>query len=406
MTDHKHIVIIGGGFGGVHAARSLVASGAHKHSTITLISNKSYFEYYPGLYRVVTGASPIEVCIPLEEMLPKEISIAVDTVVSFDTDHKKIITEGAGTFSYDICILAVGSETAYYGIPGIADLAYGFRSVAEAVKLKNHLVSLFEEHMHPSVPEQVSHFHVVIVGGGATGVEVAGDISLFMEELSKRHKIDTSFITIDLIHASNRLVPQLPPKASEKIEQRLRSLGINIYLNRTLLREELETVYMKGMSLESKTVVWTAGTQPHRLLKLLTKATFSPKGKIVVDDYLQAVGVDGMYVIGDAVERPESGLAQGALQHGAYVGKHIGALLDEKILRPFVPQKTAFAIPVGGSWGIFTMGSFVFSGRIAYMVRHLIDFMYFKDVVSVQKLFSLFFEGFKYRNDRYEKTQS
>lgn len=405
MTDHKHIVIIGGGFGGIHAARALVSSGAHKHASITLISNKSYFEYYPGLYRVVTGASPIEVAIPLEEMVPKEVSISVDTVVTFDTDNKKIITEGAGSVSYDICILAIGSETAYYGIPGIADLSYGFRSVAEAVKLKNHLVSLFDEHMHPSVPEQVSHFHIVVVGGGATGVEVTGDISLFMDELSKRNNVDASFVTIDLIHASNRLVPQLPPKASEKIEERLRKLGINIYLNRTLLKEELETVYMKGMSLESKTVVWTAGTQPHRLLKLLTKATFSPKGKIVVDEYLKATGLDGVYVIGDAVERPESGLAQGALQHGAFVGKHIAKLLANETTKPFVPDKLAFVIPVGGSWAIFNMGSFVWTGRLAYFLRHIIDFMYFKDVVSVSKLFSLFFEGFKYRNDRYEKTE-
>jgi NADH dehydrogenase len=405
MTDHKHIVIIGGGFGGIHAARSLIASGAHKHASITLISNKSYFEYYPGLYRVVTGASPIEVAIPLEEMLPKEVSISVDTVITLDTDNRKIITEGAGSVSYDICILAIGSETAYYGIPGIQDLAYGFRSVAEAVKLKNHLVSLFDEHMHPSVPEQVSHFHVVIVGGGATGVEVAGDISLFMDELSKRNSVDASFVTIDLIHASNRLVPQLPPKASEKIEERLRKLGINIYLNRTLLKEELETVYMKGMSLESKTVVWTAGTQPHRLLKLLAKATFSPKGKIVVDEYLRAAGLDDVYVVGDAVERPESGLAQGALQHGAFVGTHIGKLLVNQTTKPFVPKKLAFVIPVGGSWAIFTMGSFVWTGRLAYFLRHIIDFMYFKDVVSVSKLFSLFFEGFKYRNDRYEKTE-
>jgi NADH dehydrogenase FAD-containing subunit len=141
-------------------------------------------------------------------------------------------------------------------------------------------------------------------------------------------------------------------------------------------------------------------------LKLLTKATFSAKGKIVVDEYLQAFGMEGLYVIGDAVERPESGLAQGALQHGAYVGKHIGCTLAEKPVKPFVPETVAFAIPVGGSWGIFNMGSFILTGRLAYMIRHVIDFMYFKDVVSVQKLFSLFFEGFKYRNDRYEKTES
>jgi NADH dehydrogenase len=275
------------------------------------------------------------------------------------------------------------------------------------MKLKNHLVSLFDAHMHPNIQEAVSHFHIVIVGGGATGVEVAGDISLFMDELSKRNKIDPSFVTIDLVHANNRLVPQLSVKASKLVEQRLRNLGINIYLNRTLVREDLETVYMKGMSLESKTVIWTAGTQPHRILQHIEGAVFSSKGKIVVDEYLKAINVEGIYVLGDAVERPESGLAQGAYQHGDFIGNHIKEVLsEEKTYTVFKPQKTAFVIPIGGSWAIFDTGFILISGWFAYTIRHIIDFLYFSKVVSVQKLFSLFIEGFKYRNDRYERTES
>ncbi|MES2416077.1 MAG: FAD-dependent oxidoreductase [Patescibacteria group bacterium] len=392
------ILIIGGGFGGIIAARELAKkkTGAQ----IKLVSNKNYFEYYPALYRIVTGASPIEVCVPLDEILPKSIEIDVDKIISIDLSLKKATSESGSIYTYDILIMALGSETTYFGLPGIQDFSLGFKSINEALRLKGHIANLFVEHEHPSTSEFVSHFHVVIVGGGPSGVEVAGDLSVHLKHLAKTHKVDPSFITIDLIESNPRLIPTLPEKVSKKILARLRSLGVNVYLNRFLMKEELEQVYMKDMSLQAKTVIWTAGTQINKIFSTIVGLTFAKNKRVEVDEYLQAKGFQDVYVIGDAAATEYSGLAQTAIYDGEYVAQVIARKLKNKKVQIYEPKKTAFAIPIGENWGVFSTGSFAIYGFFAYIIRHMIDFMFFSNILSCRKFLSLYFEGWKYRKDQ------
>ncbi len=395
MPERK-ILILGGGFGGIIAARELARKNL-KNTHITLLSNKNYFEYYPALYRVVTGASPIEVCVPLSEVLPKKVECNVDAVKEVNVAEKFVTGESGSAYHYDDLIIALGSETTYFGLPGIEDLSLGFKSVNEALRLKNHLAKLFEEHQHPSQGEMVAHFHIVIVGGGPSGVEVAGDLSVHMQKLAKEYKVDPSFITIDLIESGGRLIPSIPPASSARVLARLRKLGINVFLNRFVVKEEIEQVYMKDMSLQAKTLIWTAGTQLNRLISTIQGLSFAKNKRVEVDEYLGAKGTDSVYIIGDAAATPYSGLAQTAIYDGEYVADVIAARTKGREPKKYKPKKTAFSIPVGDNWGVFVMGPFRMYGYPAYIMRHMIDFMFFSGVLSVKKLFSLFFEGWKYR---------
>jgi NADH dehydrogenase len=393
----KRVLIVGGGFTGVETARKLQNCAGGKLS-ITLISNKSYFEYYPALYRLITGASPIEVCVPLTDMIPKGVNIVLDSVTGVDLSNKKVTCASGATYEADYLVLAVGSETTYFGLPGLSTLSFGFKSAKEAMNLKRHLHLLFAEHANPDIREMVAHFHVIVVGGGPTGCEVAGDLVSYLEMLARHYGVDPSFITVDLIESFSRLAPALPPKASERILKRLHSLGVNVFLNRKLESEEVESVFLKDMTMKSKTVIWTAGTKIHSLYEAIPGMTFSEKKRVLVDEYLQIVGHENIFVGGDAAATAYGGLAQTAIYDGRYIADQIIRDAKGKLLKAYVPKKTAFAIPVGTGWAVVVAGPIKIYGSFAYFIRHMIDFAYFVKILSLPKLFSLFFEGWKYRS--------
>ncbi len=398
MQQKKKVVIVGGGFGGIRTARAL---DRYRDSLdVILISDKTYFEYYPALYRLVTGASPIEACVSLEEMLSgTETLIVHDKIVSVDSTQKSCTGASGETYHGDALVLALGSQTAYFNIPGLPDLSFGFKSVHEALELKKHLHDLFVSCKDSLKDELVSHFHVVIVGGGASGVEVAGDMSAFLKKIAKKHNVTPSFVTIDIVEAAPRLIAQMPEKVSGRIEARLRKNGVNIFLNRALVREEVEGVYMKDMSLDAKTVIWTAGTEVNPLYKTISGFSFNQKGRVLVNEYLEAKNISGVYIVGDGADTPYTGLAQTAIHNADFVAKDIGRILvGNKKRSVYEPRKTAFVIPVGDDWAIFSYKQFMFSGWFAYLLRHVVDFQFFARTVSISTLFAIFFRGWKYRS--------
>lgn len=389
------VIIVGGGFAGIAAARSLARSGVHLN--ITLISNKSYFEYFPAIYRVVTGAAPIEVCVPLGEMLRGNIDIVIDPIVKIDAE-KKVVTGKSGIeYEADFIVLALGSETAYFDIPGFAELSYGFKSVGEALKLKEHIESLFTQKINSPVTEVTSRFQIIIVGAGPSGVEAAGDLIRRLEKLAIKNKIDPSFITIDVIERASHVLPSIHPHASERAHLRLRSLGVNVFLNRTLLAEEIEQVYLKDMTIKSKTVIWTAGTRINHLYNSIPKIQLSEKKRVLVNEYLEMVGFDGVYVVGDGAGTQYSGLAQTAITDGKFVAGDIERRIRNLKRKHYESGKVGYVIPIGHNWALMSFGGIRLYGIFAYWVRHMIDFFYFARILSPHKLFSLFFEGWKYR---------
>lgn len=388
-TTHT-IVIVGGGFAGIQAALKLKKSKC-SNVKIIVINNKHNFEYYPGLYRVVMDHSPIEVCVPYELIFRNTgIEIVYTTIVSVDTVQKKIFGIHDEIYSYDSLILGLGSETNYFNLPGLDTLSFGFKSVKEALTLKNHIHDLFKEHDHPSQEELVSHFHVVIVGGGASGVELAGDLVSHLKIMAKFHGINPSLVTIDIIEASSRLLPALPESVSETALVRLRSLGVNVFLNRALIKEEIEQVYLKDMSMKSKTVIWTAGTKTNHLYGEIKNFEFGKGGRVIVDEYLQAKNCENVFIVGDGASTPYAGLAQTAIFDGRYVASVIEARLLGKTPKKYTPKKNSYAIPVGQGWGIVLLGDFLMMGRVAWWIRHIIDVRFFLSILPFSYVWKMY----------------
>lgn len=386
-------IIIGGGFAGTEIARKLADEGV---SNVTLISNKTYFEYYPAFYRVVTGIAPIEVCIPLSEMVPKEVDLIFEHIKSVDLEKKEVTSSKGHVYKADYIIMALGSQTSYFNIKGLVEHSFGFKSIGEATELKNHIKNLFIN-KKTATDDMVSTFQVVIVGGGPSGVEVAGDLTEYMKHLAKKHDVEPSFITIDIIERGNRLIGATHEHASNAALGRLRELGVNVFLNREVMAEDVENILMGDMSLKTKTVIWTAGTTVNELYSTTKGLEFTERRRVKVNEYLEADGFENIYIAGDGAGTKNSGLAQTAIYDGNFIAKDIVKKIKNKDRKKYIPKEVDYIIPIGKNWAIMSFGKFHIFGRLAYFARHMVDFLYFAKNLSPQKTFNLFLKGRKYR---------
>src|SRR3990172_1094726 len=394
----KKIVIVGGGFGGIRAVLDL-SRNLPKDSKIILISDRRHFEYYPSLYKVASGLSPLEVCIPLAEIFKnKNVEVIKDRVMNADFSKKTLEGESGSNYGFDILILALGSETAYFNIEGLKELAFSFKSINEALKLKRHLHELFESHLVATKEEAVSSLEILVVGGGATGVELAGELSFYMQKIARSHKIDPSLITIDLIEAAGRVMPMMPEDVSKRILGELRRCGVNVFLNRAVMREDIEQVFLKDMTLKTKTVIWTAGAKTNSIYSQIGGLELDKKGRVIVDEYLQPAlsavegpkGLKDIFVIGDAAATPYAGLAQTAIHDGSYVARNICKHLLGGKMEVYNPHKVAYIIPVSPNWAAAIVGRLRFYGIFSVWLRRVVDLRFFLSVLPLVKALDVF----------------
>lgn len=399
MNDSKkmpRIVVVGGGFGGIEVVKSLKGAPAH----VMLVTKTPTFEYYPALYKLVTGALPIEVSVPIQTIVPAT-EIMYGTYTGVDQLRQVIMVttpDGTSTeIAYDYLVLALGSETNFFNIKGLPELSYSFKSVDAALRLKQHFCDLFARAKDLPKEIVVSMLHVLIVGGGPSGVELAGDLRSYLTNVAVDFGVDPSLVTIDLIEANNRVLPTLPSKVSALAEARLRKMGVNIFVNRSLAEQEVEEVILKDMSVNSQTVIWTAGTRINSAFSTIPGATLDERKRIVVSDTLSLPNDNHVFVIGDGAATPYSGLAQTAIDHGEFVGDTIQRLIHNKQPRTYKPKRPSFVIPIGTNWALFARGNVVMTGFIPWILRSAVDFRYFTHIVPLSHVFAVFQKGKKYR---------
>lgn len=389
----KKIVIVGGGFGGIRCALDLAKKNL-KDAKIVLISDKPHFEYHASLYRVVTGRSPLEVCVPLFEIFGgKNVEIVEDLIIDADLKNKIIKGESGSRYSFDFLVLALGSETAYFDIPGMEALCFSFKSIKDALALKRHIHNMFEACKAGGVVRGVCALHIVVVGGGASGTELAGELALYAKKLARKHKIDPSLPTIDIVEASRRLLPGLPPDISETVKKRLHSLGVNVFLNRSIVKKEIEDVYLKDMIMKTKTVVWAAGVRPNFLFSKIQGLFPDKSGRVIVDEHLQAEGRENVFIVGDGAATVFSGMAQTALADGKYAADAIRRKIKGKNVPVYRPKRPSYAVPAGSGWAAVLFGSLRLYGRAGWMVRRLADLRFFLSILPFGKALTAFRAG-------------
>ena len=362
---------------------------------ITLISDKPHFEYHAALYRVVTGRSPLEVCIPLREIFEgRNIELLEDAAVSIDFNSRVLKGSSGSRHSYDHLVLALGSETAYFDIPGLKELSYGFKSINEAIRLKRYLHELFKNDKLKSADKN-NLAHIVVVGGGASGVELAGELSVYVKKLAAKHKFDRSLVKIDLVEAASKILPSMPKDFTERIEKRLKELNVNIIAGRPVIKEDIEKIYLKDMEMKTKTVIWTSGVRSNVFYSEAGGFEMDKIGRVRVDEFMRAKGFSNIFVLGDAAATKYSGMAQTALGDGGCVA----AIIRDDILgfphKPYLPKKPSYAIPAGPGWAAFMAGNLKIYGLLGWWLRRLKDFKFFLSILTLKKAMLVFQNGKK-----------
>ncbi len=386
------VIVVGAGFAGIEVVKKLQN---RSDVEITLISKTDTFEYYPALYRLVTGALPIEVSVKLHRIFNrKKVNMVTDTYVAIDQTKRVVTLKSGIELPYDYAVLAMGSETNFFNIPGLSEHSFSFKSVKEALRLKRHFCTLIGHSKTMTKEEAVAALHTLVVGGGPSGVELAGDLKEYLMRLCVQYDVDPSLVTVDIIESNNRVLPTMSEKVSRIAEVRLRKMGVNIFINRALTSQELQDIALKDMELKAGTVIWTAGT---RISTSFEGLPLTDRKRVVVTSTLNLPEDNRVFVAGDGAGTQYSGLAQTAIHNGTYIGTSIGRMIDQKQVLPYVPHQPSFLVPIGDNWSIFVHNNLVLTGFLPWLLRHIVDFKYFLSTVPFWYVFAVFKQGIKYR---------
>jgi NADH dehydrogenase len=367
MTDKKtKVLVLGGGFAGIKAALELAGNS---NFSVSLISDQSNFRYYPTLYRAATGGSMKAASIPLAEIFKdKAVRVINDSIEAVDRPNQKLAGK-AKDYNYDLLVVALGVVTNYFGIKGLEKYSYGIKSQKEAQELRDHIHKILLDEGKPDV-------NYIVIGGGPTGVELAGALPAYIKHVMKKHHLKDKKLHIDLVEAAPRLMPRMPKSYSKAVQSRLRRLGIKLLLNQAVQAETADSLTVSGHSIESHTVVWTAGVTNH---PFFTGNGFAltDHGKVKVDQHLQAE--PNIYVIGDNADTPFSGMAQTALYDASFLAANLKRRARGRKPRGYKPQKPIYVTPVGPHWAAVQWRQAHIYGWLGWVLRSAADWLGYHD---------------------------
>jgi len=366
-SSEQRVLIIGGGFSGIKTALELAGNN---NFAVTLVSDHDSFRYYPSLYRTATGKSQVASRIALSEIFrDKKLRVFKDSVKTLDRDKKAVIGASGKTYSYDILIIALGVVTNYFGIKGLEEYTYGIKTQEDARALRNHIHKQLVDGQKPDL-------NYVVIGGGPTGVELAGALPAYLRHVIKRHHLPKTELHIDLVEAAPRLMSRMPRSYSLAVQKHLRKLGVKLYLGQSVQAETADKLMVNGHSIASHTVVWTAGVTNHPFLKA-NELNLGERGKVVVDKQLEAE--ESIYVIGDNADTPYSGMAQTALYDAKFVAENLKRQARGKSPHDYKAKKPVYVTAVGPRWAAVLWGGVHLYGWIGSLLRSSADLSGYHD---------------------------
>jgi NADH dehydrogenase len=345
------VVIVGGGFAGLYAAREL---GKDKRVDLTLVDRRNFHLFQPLLYQVATGAlSPGDIAQPLRSILRRNrnTTVLLAEATGLDVAGRRLLPSDSGPIPYDTLVVATGARHAYFGHDGWAKFAPGLKTIEDATEIRRRILIAFEAAEREANPAQRSAWmRFVVVGGGPTGVELAGAVGEIAHDTLRRdfRSIEPPDATIVLVEAMDRILPGYPVGLSASARRQLERLGVTVRTGTrvTELDEHGVTVAVGDRTerIGARTVIWAAGVQAASFGRVVAEATGAEPdrtGRLHVGPDLTLPGHPEIFVVGDLaiVDRPGGtvvpGVAPAAIQEGTYVARAIRRRLDGKPVSPF-----------------------------------------------------------------------
>jgi NADH:quinone reductase (non-electrogenic) len=346
------VVIVGGGFGGLYAAKTIDGDARFD---VTLIDRHNYHLFQPLLYQVATGAlAPGEIAQPLRSIFRKHrnLSVLLGEAVGLDIEQRRVLLSDGGPIEYDSLIVATGARHSYFGHEAWADFAPGLKSIDDATLIRRRILIAFEAAEREGVPEVRGEWMTfVVVGGGPTGVELAGSLGEIAHDTLRRdfRSINPPDARIILVEALERVLPPYPKGRSASARRQLERLGVVVRTGTRVVGIDDHGVDVETANgterIAAKTVLWAAGVQASSFARKVAESTgveTDRAGRVKVEPDLTVPGHPEIFVIGDAAIQPGGpkggpvpGVAQGAIQPGRYVARVLKARLEGRRLGPF-----------------------------------------------------------------------
>ncbi len=375
VHDH-HVVIVGAGFGGLETVRRLKGAGVR----VTLIDRRNHHLFQPLLYQVATAAlATSEIAWPIRHLVSNrpEVTTLLAQVVGIDTAWRRVLLNDGSAVSYDTLVLATGARHAYFGHDEWEPFAPGLKSLEDAIRLRRRILLAFERAERESDPlRRAALLTFVIIGGGPTGVEMAGTIAELARVTLWRdyRNIDTRMARTILIEAGPRILPSFPPDLSAYAARALETLGVEVHLGQAVSACDGNGVVYGETRLPAATVVWAAGVAASPAAEWLG-APADRAGRVEVEPNLTVPGHPDIFVIGDtaAVAAPDGspvpGIAPAAKQQGSYVASVIRARLKgDTAVGPFRYKHAGSLATIGKRLAVIDFGWIKLRGALAWWI--------------------------------------
>lgn len=377
QSSFPRVVIIGGGFGGIALAKKL----SKKEAQVVLLDMHNYHNFQPLLYQVSTGGlEPDSIAYPIRKVLQgyPNFFFRLANVEEIKTDAKRVKTN-IGEIFYDYLVVATGSETNFFGNKGIETKGMAMKTIPQSLNLRSLILENFEQALlTDDLHERDALMNFVIVGGGPTGVELAGALAEIKKGILPKDypDLDTRRAQINLVQAGDRLLPAMSTKASQKAEKFLENLGVNVWKNIRVTDYDGKRVSTNTKTVfDAETLVWAAGVKAVSLKGLDAEELLCRGNRLRVNKYHQIEGLEDVFAIGDVAQMESEDYPQGhpmmaqpAIQQGRNLGNNLVRLLEDKPMKPFVYKDKGSMATVGRNKAVVDMPNFKFQGVFAWFV--------------------------------------
>jgi NADH dehydrogenase len=375
VSSAPHVVIIGGGFGGMAAARALKRAPVR----LTMVDRRNHHLFQPLLYQVATAAlNPADIASPIRRILRRQrnASVILGEASSIDT-QQKIVQLLDGEVAYDFLIVASGATHSYFGHDEWLEPAPGLKTLEDAVEIRRRVLVAYEAAEREVDAAEIANWMTfVVIGGGPTGVEMAGALAEISRRVLERdfRKIDPGNARIILIEAGPKVLPAMSPESSASARRQLERLGVEVITDSPVTAVDDRGVVHGGTRLDSRTVIWAAGVAASPLGKTLgADVKLDRAGRVIVNQDLSVPDADGVFVIGDLASIASDGklvpgLSPAAMQEGRHAAKNILRLIRGQPTLPFHYRDKGTLATIGKAAAVADIAGLHLSGLVAWLM--------------------------------------
>lgn len=409
MGNKKQIVILGAGYGGVHAAKLLSKKFKKNDSIdITLIDRNPHHTLMTELHEVAGGRVDAEsVKVDLAKIFHKsKVNVVTEEVLRINLKDQCLHTEYS-QYSYDYLIIGTGSEPAFFNVPGVKEHGFSLWSLNDALKIRHHIEDMFQKASRErDAKKRSAMLTFSVAGAGFTGIEMIGELVEWKKKLSAEYNVQESEVKLIVIEALGRILNILDEKNAEKTEKYLEKHGVEILKNAPIVDVTPDLVKLKdGTQIPTKTLIWTCGVQGNSFCSNIG-LTLTNRCRINANEYMQALDKDNVYVVGDCAfieEGASKGLPQiveAALQTAETVAHNIAADINNQEKKAFKSNYHGFMVSVGSHYAVANLNGIKLSGFMAMLMKHMVNLHYLFGVGGFYLIFKYLCHEFFNIEDR------